>query len=228
MSCLSLRCLLPLLVAIAALNVSRASAQSGGGTNVAPVLVYRVQFNEVLSSINFRGFSGGYYIADVNNGASDSGTLILLQVVGNNRHYYSLTNFGQMFFASDGRTPKALVVGNATSVASTTVAATRTITFFLSSEAKNQIKLDLKLSNGPSNFFIPKELKGQAIFCDSQEDQPFALAPGQAVGTAAEVNVSFKYDEGQTEYSLQRNAGRADMATKLISELKKDKYTQGN
>lgn len=231
MSCLSLRCLLSLLVAIAVFSASRASAQSGGGTggggtNVAPVLVYRIQFTGVLSSINFRGFDGGYYVADVNNGASNSGTMILTQVVGNTRRYYQLNNFGQLFYATDGKNQKALVVGSTTAVASTTVAATRTITFYLTGDAKDKIKLDLV--NGSTSINIGKELKGQAIFCDSQEDQPYVLAPGQAVGTAAEVNVTFKLDEGQSDYSEKRNAGRSDMVTKLVNELKANKYVLGN
>lgn len=225
---LSLRCLLPLLLAIAALGTSsRVSAQTVIA-DTAPVLVYRVQFTGVLSSLNFRGFSGGYYIADVNNGASDSGALILLQLIGNARRYYTLNNFGQLFFATDGRNPQAFVVGSTTSVGAVSAPATRTITFFVNSEAKDQVKLNLELSNSPANFFIPKQLKGQAIFCDSQEDQPYVLAPGQASGTAAQVNVSFQYDEGQSVYSLKRNVGRSSMVAKIISELKKDKYTQGN
>ncbi len=223
----SLRRLLPIFAVIAGLYAARVQAQTTTTTtNAAPVLVYRVQFTGVESSLNFRGFSGGYYIADVNNGASNSGTLILTQSVGSTRRYYQINNFGALFYGSNGKDTQAIVVGNTTSIASTTVSATRTITFFLMGEATD--KVELELVNGTINMSIAKELKGRAIFCDSQEDQPFVLAPGQAVGTAAEVSCTFKYDEGQSKYSEQRSAGRADMITKIINELKSDKYVVGN
>jgi hypothetical protein len=199
--------------------------QAPGATtipNSGPVLVYRITFSGAQDSLNFRGYTGGYYFSDVASTPGSTGTLILLQVVGGVRKYYQTNSFGTLYYAAKGKDRKAVIVGT---TATNTTAVTNT-TFYLTGKADSS--QEVAFANAEAKFFTSKELKGTAIFCDSQEDLPFAYAPGESFGTAAQVNIAMKMDEAQTAYSTTRAAGRSDMVTKVVSELVSDGYSNGN
>ena len=187
-----------------------------------PVLVYRLTFRPLGDSINFRAYQGGYYVADIANGESNSGTLILTQVLGGTRKYYTLSNYGALFYGVKGGERKAIFSGAKT----TTTPALTNITFQAVGEiSKTQ---NIELPGGDYKAAIATKLEGVGIFADSQEDLPFASAQGQDLGTAGMVNVTLTLQDGLTENSLKTNISRTAMVTQLQGQLIDQDYTTGD
>lgn len=228
------------LLSLLALVTVPARAQSSTTTTTSgssPVLVYKISFTDMGDSINFRSYQGGYLVFDVGYTGSNTGTVILTQVVGGVRKYYTIANYGQMFYATKGNTVKAVFTGNksttagsstttTTSSTSTTASATTTIFMYGVGDADKQLDLDLR--NGDANVSIATEIDGYGIFTDSQEDLPFATAAGEDVGTAGAVSLHLKYDEGLSSFSEKNNTSRTAMVTKIQQDLAKQNYTNGD
>lgn len=82
-------------------------------------IVYDLRFEVIGESINFRPYSGGYYIAPRGE-ESNSGTLILLRTSGNQKQYFEYRNFGEVFYAaSNGANQKAVFTATAANDVST-------------------------------------------------------------------------------------------------------------
>lgn len=186
------------------------------------MLVYRLSFRPLGSSINFRTYQGGYYVADIANNSGNSGTLILTQVLGGVRKYYTLTNFGPLVYALKGDERKAIFSGTK----QTTSPAFTNITFYALGETNKSA--DFKFTNADAKFAFATKLEGFGLFVDSQEDLPFSSAPGVNVGTAGSVNVTLTYQEGLSERSRQQNIPRNTMVTLLQQELAEQKYSNGD
>lgn len=227
------------LTALALLAATtHAQTSSTTSTGSSPVLVYKIDFSTMGDSINFRSYQGGYLVFDVGYTGSNTGTVILTQVLGGVRKYYTIANYGQMFYATKGNNTKAVFSGNksttagssttttTSSTATTTASATTTIFMYGIGDADK--KLDLELRNGEANIAIASELDGYGIFTDSQEDLPFASASGEDVGTAGAVALHLKYDEGLSTFSEKNNTTRTAMVTKIQQELAKDSYVNGD
>jgi hypothetical protein len=217
---------------------AHAQTSSTTTTGSSPVLVYKIDFSTMGDSINFRSYQGGYLVFDVGYTGSNTGTVILTQVLGGVRKYYTIANYGQMFYATKGNNTKAVFSGNkstaagssttttTSSTATSTASATTTIFMYGIGDADK--KLDLELRNGEANLAIASELEGYGIFTDSQEDLPFASASGEDVGTAGTVSLHLKYDEGLSTFSEKNNTTRTAMVTKIQQELVKDGYVNGD
>ncbi len=197
-----------------------ASAQTTT-TPTGPVLVYKLTFRALPDNISFRPYQGGYYVADIANTSGNSGTLILTQVVGKVRKYYTFVNFGQLFNALKSGDSKAIMSGTRT----TTSPAYTNITFYGTGNAEKSE--EYKLQNGELKLAIANELNGYALFVDSQEDMPFVMAPGQDIGTAGAMNVSLRYSQGHSEQSAKGSISRTAMVTTIQNQLKEQGYVSG-
>ena len=224
-------------IALGGLPAKSQTTSATTSTGSSPVLVYKLSFVNMGDSVNFRSYQGGYLIFDVGIGGYNTGTVILTQVTGGVRKYYTIKDYGQMFYATKGGATKAVLTGNksttpgsttsgTTTSASTTSAATTTIFMYAIGDATSKLELDVR--NGAANLAIAKELTGFGIFCDSQEDLPFANAAGEDVGTAGAVSLTLKFDEGLTTFSEENNTTRTDMVTKIQTQLADQDYTNGD
>lgn len=199
--------------------VAPAAAQTT--TTTGPVLVYRLSFKPLGNSINFRSYQGGYYVADLANGSSNNGTLILTQVLGGVRRFYMFNNFGPIVYALKGEERKAIFTGTR----QTTTPAITNITFYAVGETNKNG--DFKFTNGTGKFAYATKLEGYGLFVDSQEDMPFASAPGANIGTAGSVGVTLTLQEGMTERSRIGSVNRTTMVANLLLELAEQKYSPG-
>lgn len=202
--------------------VAPATAQTSTAP-VGPVLVYRLSFRPLGGTINFRSYQGGYYVADIaNSSGANSGTLILTQASGSTRKYYTLANFGPVIYAIKGNERKAIFTGTK----QTTSPAITNITFYALGDTTKTG--DFKFINGNAKIAYATKLEGTALFVDSQEDLPFAAAPGADLGTAGSVAVTLTLQEGLTERSRVAFVSRNSMVTILQQELAEQKYTNGD
>lgn len=232
---------LALCAAVSFVSVAQAQTTSSSTTATSsgpsPVLVYKLTFTSMGDSINFRSYQGGYIVFDVGISGSNAGTVVLTQIVGGARKYYTIKDYGQMFFATKGKEVKAVMTGNKSttpgtttsgSTTSTSSAAAATTSIFMYAIGSASDQLDLDLRNGSANVTIAKSMKGYGIFCDSQEDLPFASAAGEDVGTAGAVSLTLAYDEGLSTFSEKNNSDRATMITKIQTQLANESYTNGD
>ena len=217
------RSLAILLAVFASLLGWAAPASAQTTTPVGPVLVYRLTFAPTGDSINFRSYQGGYYVADMANSGGNSGTLILTQVLGGARKYYTLATFGGFFYALDGGARKAVFSGSKT----TTSPALSNITFFATGASTRQA--EFKFINGDADLHFANKLQGVALFSDSLEDLPFVSAAGTAdQGTAASMNLTLTLQEGLSERSRKDSIARNAMVTLLQNQLLDQKYSNGD
>ena len=197
-------------------------------------LVYHLTFTPNGSSINFRNYTNAYYIADLPS-SGGSATLILTQVSGGKRTFYTYEDFGGMFIAVNGSDRKGVLSGSRTGAPTTSGASssatvtvpTQNITLYAIGDAKEKIDVN----NGAvteGQLVFPKKLEGSAIFVDSQEDYPFASAPGVNAGSAGMLNLTATYDEGMSANSLKRNYSRNGLVSALWALLKTQGYVDAN
>lgn len=214
------RSLVVLLAVVASILgwAAPASAQTTTA-NTGPVLVYRLNFRPAGDTINFSAYQGGYYVVDVAGGV---GSMILTKVLGGTRKYYTLANYGNFFYAVKGSDRKAIMTGSKTNTA--------TVISNITFQAIGDLSKDteFQFTNGEFNLRYATKLEGVALFADSQEDLPFASAPGIDIGTAGTLNVTFVLQEGLTELSRKSFLNRTSMITKLKQQLADQKYTDGD
>jgi hypothetical protein len=233
---LALTCVSLAFLAVSATAQTATTPKSTAG-NKSRAIVYHLTFTPNGTSINFRNYTNAYYVADVPT-ASGGGTLILMQVVGGTRTYYTYEDFGGLFIAIKGNDRKGVMVGSKTTASTTTTTtaatatttasgATQNITLYGIGDAKD--KIDSENPAFPnSEMLIPKTLEGTAIFVDSQEDFPFAFAAGENVGTAGQLTLTARYDEGMSANSLQKNLTRNAVVSSIWDLLKGQNYVDGS
>jgi hypothetical protein len=216
---MNVRSLAILLAIFAALLGWAAPASAQTTTTTSPVLVYRLSFKASSDSINFHNYQGGYYVSDVTGGV---GTMILTKVLGGTRKYYTLTNYGAIFYGLKGKERKAIMTGSKTNT-STVIS---NITFQAMGNATKSS--DYQFANGEFQGVFATKLEGVALFADSQEDLPFAGGAGADIGTAATVSVTFTLQDGLTELSRKSNITRTAMITQLKNQLADQDYSNGD
>jgi hypothetical protein len=208
-------------------------SQSGGPTTSASdsttqVYVYRLTFTNKTGNVNFRSYQGGYYVCDV---FGTKGTLVLTQVLGNVRSYYTYTNFGQVFAVTKAGERRAVMVGSlytgpsGSQATSSVTSAVTNMTLYAMGEAE-ETKAH-SFSFGEATLSYAKELKGYGIFCDSQEDLPFVLAAGTDTGSSGVVDYTMTFDEGQTETAQTANMSVTEATAKVVEQLTEQKYING-
>ena len=204
-------------------NNNTAPKSTKGATSRA--VVYRLQFTPDGDSINFRNYTNAYYLADIPLSSTSGGTLILTQVVGGVRTFYTYEDFGGMFIAVKGSEKKGIMVGTRTS-ASTTASATTTTGYVqnltLYAIGKPDEQTDAKnpaIAGENAKTVFPNKLEGTAIFVDSQEDFPFAYVTGENFGSAGVMKLTAEFSEGLSAGSLERNMVRNELVQMLWEQL---------
>lgn len=203
-----------LLVTIAsALVSSTASAWS---------IVYDLRFEVIGESINFRPYSGGYYIAPRGE-ESNSGTLILLRTSGNQKQYFQYRNFGEVFYAAtNGSNQKAVFTATAANDVSTT-------TFYAIGSAKERVQFKGAAEEG--TYLVARELKGFAVSADSERDLPFAESQETDpydIGVAGATVLTCRYNDTYTEDPTKAVLSRDDTVQKILDILEESGYVDGN
>ena len=222
--------LLAMAVVILGVNLSPANAQ----TTSSPVLVYKMEFGKAEDSINFRSYQSGYLVVDAGATGTNTASVILTQVVGGVRNFYYLADYAQMFYAKSSGSVKAVVTGTkttkpgTTTTGGTTTTTTATTSQFIYATGDAGEEKTIELVNGEANVSIAALLEGYGIFCDSQEDLPFATAAGENVGTAGMVTLKLRYDEGQSEAAQKQNQDRVATITAIAKDLANDGYVGGD
>src|SRR5262249_36273246 len=111
-------------------------------TSYSQVAVYRLSFSKLGTTINYKAYQDGYYVAPIGGGA---GALILLQTTGgSNKVFYTFTNFGQSFIASSAGSQMMVI----SAVSSSTAANT---TLYAIGPVNQQLSYEQSLSTPATN-----------------------------------------------------------------------------
>ena len=184
-------------------------------TDVGPIGVWRLTFQQTGDSINYRPYQGGFYVAPVEGGA---GTLILTLTTGKLKQYFTYTSFGDVFVGVKGSTKKMVLSATAASSVSTTA-------FYAIGTADTEISLDTT-RNASGHVMVASKMTGYAVSADSERDLPFA-GSGSSVGVAGASILTAKLDETLTHSANNSNNNVADEVTDLQSILAKAGFTNG-
>lgn len=178
------------------------------------VVVYHLQFKEMGESINYRPYQNGYYIAPMEGG---SGSLVLTQVTGNVKQYFSYEGFGELFVALKGDKQKMVLSATATSDVSTTV-------FYALGDGDEEF--DVKGRNLRGKVKVAKKLTGYAVSADSEQDLPF-YGTGASVGVAGVSELVARMDEANTNRARQENLDTAGAVDVVLGILTAAGYVDG-
>jgi hypothetical protein len=180
------------------------------------MLVYKLTFEAAGESINYRPFTGGYYVAPVTGG---SGSLILTRVTGDTRLYYDYENFGELFLALKGSNRKAVISATATNDVSAT-------TFYAIGDANEKMSISTAALEG--NTFVATTLKGYAVSADSERDLPYASANANDIGVAGASYMTARLDEAFSEKAKDEAASLSATVDEILELLAGQSYTDGN
>lgn len=178
------------------------------------LLVYRLSFSKTGESINFKPFSGGYYIASASKGQSS--LIIEANVKGAGKLYKAYSNFGTLFATTSDTSRKGVLAAmDATSVSSTT--------YFAIGDLNDSFKVDTPSFKGSVNY--AKKLKGYAISADSGFDLAF-LGEDADVGVGGAASLTASYLEETSKLANKNLRTVADEVLQLEKELKADGFTK--
>lgn len=169
-----------------------ATPGTGATDSSGDLVVYRLGFKTIGDSVNYRPFTGGYFVGAAVNGA---GTLILELEHQGSKYYREYPTFGSLFVAkSRGDRKGVMSAMDANSVSSTT--------FFATGDANQSIKVDAPSVNGSINF--ARKLTGYAFSADSETDLAF-FGDGSDIGVAGVSRLTATYLE-DTSKLAKKNA----------------------
>lgn len=177
--------------------------------------VYRLTFDAIGETINYRPYQGGYYIAPIEGG---TGSLILLLTSSSGKQYYTYSNFGELFVAVKDDVRKTVLSATAANTVSTT-------TFFAIGEADERMALETRSAEG--DVFVAKRLKGYAVSADSEQDLPYSSSSPSDIGVAGVSALTATLDDGMTQNAIDNNRALADEVTEIETQLQAKGYTSG-
>lgn len=180
----------------------------------AQVVVYRLDFQQIGESINYRPYLFGYYVAPM---AGGSGSLILTQAAGTQKQYYTYDNFGELFVAVKGDTKKVVFSASATNEVSTTV-------FYALGTADKEYEVEDRNLQG--RVKVAKRLSGYALSADSEQDLPF-YGTGASVGVAGASELVARLDEANTNRAVQEKLDVNDTVDVVINLLTRAGFVNG-
>jgi hypothetical protein len=185
-------------------------------TNTGPMLVYRMTFEAAGESINYRPFTGGYYIAPITGGP---GSLVLTRVTGNTKLYYSYENFGELFLALKDANRKAVLSATAANDVSST-------TFYAIGDADEKVTIATASLEGTT--FVAREMKGYAVSADSERDLPYASNNASDIGVAGASFLTARLDTAFSERAKDQSATLDATLEEVLALLVEQGYTDGN
>jgi len=185
-----------------------------GASLQAQVAVYRLSFETTGETVNYRPYQNGYYIAPIQGG---TGSLVLTQITGGQRKYFSYANFGESFVALSGEKKRMVLSATAANDVSTTV-------FYAIGTTDKEIEVETRNAN--SQIKVATKLKGFAISADSEQDLPFSGA-GNSVGVAGASVLTAKYDETLSRAAIRDGLSVAAELALIIDSLESTGYVDG-
>jgi hypothetical protein len=181
----------------------------------AQLVVYKLSFEVIGDSINYRSYQSGYYVAPIDGGP---GSLILTLTTGGVKEYFTYQNFGEIFIALSGSKRKTVFTATAANTVSTT-------TFYAIGNAEKQMTLETRA--GQLTVHIATKLSGYSVSADSERDLPFSSAGSTDVGVAGAAFLTLSYDEGiATEANREARSVEAQI-TQLQSFLEGNGFANG-
>ncbi|MDB6006493.1 MAG: hypothetical protein JWR15_3480 [Prosthecobacter sp.] len=185
---------------------------SGTGTSSAStdkfdLVVYRLSFKKTGESLNYKQFSGGYFIGGAVNG---SGALILEMERDGLKLFKEYLDFGSLFVAKEQGERKAVLSAIDTNSVSST-------TFFAVGDANQSFKVSAPSIIGSVNF--AKKLTGYAISADSESDLAF-FGDGGDIGVAGVSLFTATYLEDTTKLANKNQRTVAKEVDQLEKELR--------
>lgn len=181
----------------------------------AQVALYRLTFDQIGESINYRPYQNGYYVAPMEGG---SGSLVLTMVTGNTRQYFVYEGFGELFVAVKGETQKMVLSATAANDVSTTV-------FYALGTATKQF--DVQSRNMSGKVKVAEKMEGYAVSADSEQDLPF-FGTGMSIGVAGASQLTARLDKTYTNKALQENLDAAAAVDAVLEALTAAGYVDGN
>ncbi len=184
---------------------------SGTGTSTAAtdkfdLVVYRLSFKKTGESLNYKQFSGGYFVGGSVNG---SGALILEMERDGLKLFKEYLNFGSLFVAKAQGERKAVLSAMDTNSISSTV-------FFAVGDANQSFKVNAPSITGSVNF--SKKLTGYTISADSESDLAF-FGDGGDIGVAGVSLFTATYLEETTKLANKNQRTVAKEVDQLEKEL---------
>lgn len=185
------------------------------GKAQAQVVVYRLTFEEIGESINYRPYQNGYYVAPMEGGA---GSLVLTLTTGNVRQYFAYEGFGELFVAVKGESQKMVLSATAANEVSTTV-------FYALGTATKEF--DVESRNLSGKIKVAEKMVGYAVSADSEQDLPF-IGTGMSIGVAGASQLTARIDEAYTNKAVQENLDSAAAVDAVIEALTAAGHVNGN
>ena len=191
------------------------------------LLVYELKFRRTGESINYKPYTGGFYVdtaAPSSTSSSSSGTssgggsgTMIVKIASDSGDFFKVfPSFGSLFVAKSGSDRRGVMFATSDNSFSTT-------TFFAMGNASDS--LHFKASSGPEDIFFGRKLTGYAFSADSQYDLPFA-GDLTDVGVGGASVLTATYDESRSKAA---NKARRTIDTEvalLEAELQKDGLSQ--
>jgi len=175
------------------------------------VVIYRLDFEQLEPSVNYRANDGGYYVAPVEGGP---GTLLLLDIRPP-RQVTRLNNYGSLFYARDGKDEQAVISAAAGSgVASSALYAVGRVAR----------ELTVRTVEARQEFMVAEELEGYLLTADSEGDLPGA-GPGGQAGAAGASKVKGGLQRGRTEAAIAQGQSVDEAVGELLEMLERGGYT---
>ncbi|MDB6075603.1 MAG: hypothetical protein JWO89_3243, partial [Verrucomicrobiaceae bacterium] len=182
------------------------SGSSTTATDKFDLVVYRLSFKKTGESLNYKPFSGGYFVVGAVNG---TGALILEMERDGLKLYKEYLNFGSVFVAkAQGERKAVLSAMDTNSVSSTT--------FFAVGDANQSFKVNAPSITGSVNF--SKKLTGYAISADSESDLAF-FGDGGDIGVAGVSLFTATYLEEATKRANKNQSTVAKEVDQIEKEL---------
>ena len=175
----------------------------------AQVVVYKLEFEQEGSSINYNFYEDGWVVADATGGPA---SWVLTFYEGPLRRYITITDFGSLFYASKGKTVKAVISAAA-------AAGTPQTTFLaIGSPSETVRKQNIKVE-------VANTLEGVTSSADDESELPFDVKEGDK-GFAGFSKMKANFQRSRTDSANSDNLTVEETFDELIKSLERRGYTE--
>lgn len=185
-------------------GTSLISLQSGS----AQVVVYKIDFEQEGSSINYNFYQDGWVVADATGGPA---SWILTFFEGPLRRYITITDFGSLFYANKGNTVKAVLSASASN-------GTPQTTFLaIGTPSETVRKQNIKVE-------VANQLEGVTSSADDESELPFDVKEGDK-GFAGFSKMKASLQRSRSDDANSNNLSVEETFAELIISLERRGYT---
>ncbi len=185
-------------------GTSLISLQSGS----AQVVVYKIDFEQEGSSINYNFYEDGWVVADATGGPA---SWILTFFEGPLRRYITITDFGSLFYANKGNSVKAVL----SAAASNGTPQTTFLAIGTPSQTVKQQNIKVEVAN---------QLEGVTSSADDESELPFDVKEGDK-GFAGFSKMKASLQRSRTDDANSNNLSVEETFAELILSLERRGYT---